>query len=231
MSDACGPVRAVIFDLDGTLVDTAPDMVGALNELRAEHGLECVPFAHARSVVSHGAPALVRLGFGEPDAPRFEVLRERFLALYRARLAHETRLFPGNARVLDELARLGLCVGIVTNKPGWLTDPLLAALGLDRRVGCIVSGDTLPEKKPHPRPLLHCAAQLGVAPAQCVYVGDAERDVRAARAAGMRPLVAGYGYFTPADHPRSWPAEGWIDAPLELLAWLHPRLAPAPVAV
>ena len=228
MRGACESLSAVIFDLDGTLVDTAPDMVGALNELRIEHGREPLPFAQLRRCVSHGAAALVRSGFEAPNPETFETLRQRFLTLYRARVARETRLFAGNGALLDELALLGIACGIVTNKPGWLTTPLLAALGLDRRMGCIVSGDTLAQKKPHPLPLLHCAQALRVMPARCVYVGDAKRDVIAARAAGMRAIVASYGYIDPEEQPRQWPADAWIDGPPELLSWLRAQLLAGP---
>ncbi len=151
---------ALLLDLDGTLLDTAPDMGGALNLLRAEHGLEPLPAATIRPVVSHGAMRLVALGFPEAAGDDFETLRLRFLDLYAANLAVGTRLFPGFDAVLDRLEAQGLPWGIVTNKPGWLTDPLLAALGLDRRAACAVSGDTLAERKPHPLPLLHAAGTV-----------------------------------------------------------------------
>ncbi|MCW5574415.1 MAG: phosphoglycolate phosphatase [Steroidobacteraceae bacterium] len=213
-------VRAVLFDLDGTLLDTAPDMVGALNTLRAEEGLAPVPFAAARAQVSHGSSGLMRVGFPDAIDAELERLRERFLALYRRRLADETLLFPGGDLVLEHLEAAALPWGVVTNKPGWLAEPLLAALGLDRRMACLVSGDTLPERKPHPRPLLHAAQSIGVEAAACVYVGDALRDVQAARAAGMRPVVASFGYLSDSDEHRLWPAEAWIDTPDELIGWL-----------
>jgi phosphoglycolate phosphatase len=215
-----GARTALLLDLDGTLLDTAPDMGGALNRLLIEADREPLPLASIRPVVSHGAMRLVSLGFPEASGAEFERLRLRFLDLYSQNLAERTRLFPGIEPVLEALERLGLPWGVVTNKPGWLTDPLLAALGLDRRAGCVVSGDTLAERKPHPLPLLHAAGLVGVAPANCVYVGDAERDIQAGRAAGMTTVVAAYGYISSDDDPTGWQPTGIIAEPIELLDWI-----------
>lgn len=212
---------ALLLDLDGTLLDTAPDMGGALNGLLAEEGRAPLPPETIRPVVSHGAVRLVRLGFPEAEGDGFERLRLRFLALYAQRLADETRPFPGSIEVLDDLERRGVPWGVVTNKPGWLTDPLMTRLGLFDRAGCIVSGDTTPERKPHPLPLLHAAEIIGVRPADCVYAGDAERDIQAGRAAGMRTVVAAYGYIGNGDEPATWNAHGIIEHPGQLLEWLQ----------
>jgi phosphoglycolate phosphatase len=218
---------ALLLDLDGTLLDTAPDMGGALNLLRVEAGREPLTLASIRPVVSHGAIRLVSLGFPEASGAEFERLRLRFLELYSQNLALRTELFPGIEPVLDELERLGLPWGVVTNKPGWLTDPLLAALGLDHRASCVVSGDTVAERKPHPLPLLHAAGLVGVAPAHCVYVGDAERDIQAGRAAGMTTVVAAYGYISAEDDPAGWHPTGIIAEPGELLEWVGAAAASA----
>ena len=221
------PPAALLLDLDGTLLDTAPDMGGALNLLRAEHGLEPLPAATIRPVVSHGAMRLVRLGFPAAEGDAFETLRLRFLDLYAANLAVGTRLFPGFEAVLDALESRGQPWGIVTNKPGWLTAPLLAALGLDRRAACAVSGDTVAERKPHPLPLLHAAGLIDVEPAACVYVGDAERDIQAGRAAGMTTVVAAYGYLERDEDPLRWGPHGLVQHPTELLEWMA-RAVPSP---
>ena len=213
-------LRGVLFDLDGTLLDTARDMAEALNRVRIAEGLESLPFDQVRPLVSHGAPRLIRFAFGESDADRYEALRTRFLEFYRAALAVHTRLFAGFDRVLDAIEQAGLRWGVVTNKPGWLTAPLLAELGLDARCGCVVSGDTLAERKPHPLPLLHAAALLGLEPRECVYVGDAERDVQAARNAGMIPLVAGFGYLGVGEDPAAWSPEAVFAKPEDLIEWL-----------
>ena len=210
--------EALLLDLDGTLLDTAPDMGGALNRLRAEHGREPLPDASIRPVVSHGAMRLVALGFPEAAGAEFERLRLRFLEIYAANLAIGTRLFPGFEAVLATLESRGLPWGIVTNKPGWLTDPLLEALDLGRRAACAVSGDTVSERKPHPLPLLHAARLLGVDAERCVYVGDAERDIQAGRAAGMTTVVAAYGYLSEDDDPLRWDPHGIVQEPGELLA-------------
>ncbi len=221
-----GPA-ALLLDLDGTLLDTAPDMGGALNLLRAEHGLEPLPGELIRPVVSHGAMRLVALGFPQATGDAFESLRRRFLDLYAANLAVGTRLFPGFEAVLDYLDARRLPWGIVTNKPGWLTDPLLAALDLDRRAACAVSGDTLAERKPHPLPLLHAARLVGVDPGRCVYVGDAERDIQAGLAAGMTTLVAAYGYISDDEDPRAWQPHGVVNSPDQLLEWMERGATPA----
>ena len=213
-------IRAVLFDLDGTLIDTAPDMIASLNLLRAERDLAALPYALARTQVSHGSSGLVRLAFPQAQGVDFEQLRERFLALYNDRVAQETTLFAGCSELLDVLEAWATPWGIVTNKPGFLTAPLLRALLLEHRAGCVVSGDTLAERKPHPAPLLHAAALLGVAPEHCVYIGDAQRDIVSARAAGMPVLLASYGYLGPDDEPASWAADGEIAEPLALLSWL-----------
>jgi phosphoglycolate phosphatase len=214
--------RAAFFDLDGTLLDTARDMAAALNMLLAEEGRAALALGQLRPQVSNGAVAMVRAGFPELDvgSAEFARLRERFLAHYRSALCVHTRLFPGFDHVLTVLETHGLPWGIITNKAAWLTEPLLETLGLSERAACVVSGDTLPERKPHPRPLLHAASMIAIAPAECVYVGDALRDVQAARAAGMVPLGARFGYVNPADDPGSWPVAGWLEEPQELLSWL-----------
>lgn len=219
--------RCLLLDLDGTLVDTAPDMTAALNALRRENGLPELDPAIVRPHVSHGARALIRLGFGLlEDDPRFDPLRGRFLEIYAECLALESRLFPGMDAVLDEVESRGLRWGVVTNKPARFTQPLLAAIGLEPRAACIVSGDTTPRNKPHPDPLLHAARQVAVAPAACLYVGDAERDIEAGRRAGMRTLVACFGYLAAGDRPGEWMADALIAHPTEILGWLEPGAGP-----
>ncbi len=213
-------LRGVLLDLDGTLLDTAPDMARALNRLRLAEGMDELPFPAIRPLVSHGAPRLIRFGFGEPAPARFEALRTRFLAYYRDALAVHTRVFDGFEEVLVSIERAGIRWGIVTNKPGWLTMPLLNQLGLAARCGCVVSGDTLAERKPHPLPLLHAAELLGLAPRDCLYLGDAERDVQAARNAGMIPLVAGFGYLDDGEDPAEWRPDAVLGRPGDLLDWL-----------
>jgi N-acetyl-D-muramate 6-phosphate phosphatase len=213
-------LHAVLFDLDGTLLDTAPDMVGALNALRREHSLAPLPFDAVRCAVSHGASRVVKLGFPDADPEHAASLQHRFLEIYRGALSIETRLFPGMDQVLEALSRCGIKSGIVTNKPAWLTEPLLEGLGLRERFACVVSGDTLAERKPHPKPLLHAAALADVAPGACIYVGDAERDIQAAHAAAMPALVADYGYLRPDEDSSVWGADGYLKQPLDLLDWI-----------
>jgi phosphoglycolate phosphatase len=215
------PLHAILFDLDGTLLDTAPDMAGALNGLLAEHGRATLPYHTIRGLVSHGAARLVRLGFPDAGPQEFAGLQGRYLEIYSGALSVETRLFEGMDQVLSELSNRGLKCGIVTNKPAWLTDPLLDQMGLKSRFACVVSGDTVSERKPHSMPMLHAASLAGVAPGACVYVGDAERDIQAAHAAGMPGLVAAYGYLQPEDPWQAWGGDGVIESPLGLLAWLE----------
>ncbi|ROR32285.1 phosphoglycolate phosphatase [Inmirania thermothiophila] len=217
---------AVLFDLDGTLLDTAPDMARALNRVLAEEGRPPLPFPCIRPVVSHGGMALVRLGFGiGPEDPAFERLRRRFLDHYAAGLSLETRLFPGMERVLAALEAEGIPWGVVTNKPAWLTEPLLGDLGLAGRAAVVVSGDTLAVRKPDPAPILHALARVGADPAAALYVGDAERDVAAGRAAGTTTLVALFGYLGASDRPETWGADALVDAPEAILPWCG--IAPA----
>ena len=215
---------AVLFDLDGTLLDTAPDLVRVLNQLRIEQGREPLPYATARAQVSHGSTGLVRLGFPDAGADLQERLRRRLLDLYSQRLAEGTQLFDGCRQVLHTLVARRLAWGIVTNKPAFLTDPLLAQLGLAAEAGCVVSGDTLPQRKPHPAPLLLAASQLSLPATSCLYVGDAERDVQAASAADMPVLVARYGYLGPDDDPHLWAPDAMIDRPPQILDWLDGEL-------
>lgn len=215
------PRRAVLFDLDGTLLDTAPDLCGALNELRLERGLDAMPFASLRPYSSKGARGLIGQGFAHTDGEERAACTARFLALYRNRLTRETCFFEEVPRLLDELERAAIRWGIVTNKATWLTEPLLQAMGLATRSHVVVCGDTLHERKPSPLPLLHAAEQLGVLPAECLFIGDAESDMRAAAAAGMLPLAVRFGYIAEDDKPHEWPAHAWLDSPLQVLDWLH----------
>jgi phosphoglycolate phosphatase len=215
------PLRVVLFDLDGTLLDTAPDMVGALNALRHEAGLAPLPYDLVRAAVSHGAARIVKIGF--PDAAEADAaaLMRRYLEIYRGALSAGTRLFPGMDAVLDALDARRLKAGIVTSKPQWLTDPLLEQLALRPRFACVVSGDSLAERKPHPRPLLHAAELAGASAAECVYVGDALRDVQAAHAAGMPALVANYGYLLADEDSSTWGGDAYLAEARDLLRWLE----------
>jgi phosphoglycolate phosphatase len=214
-------LSCLLLDLDGTLVDTAPDMAGALNGLRAEHGLPPLASELIRPHVSHGVRMLIRLGFGltEQD-PRFPGLRARFLELYRACLTQDSRLFPGMEEVLDACESRALKWGVVTNKPETLAQPLLAALGLERRAACVVAGDGVRRNKPHPDPLLEASRLIGLAPKSCLYVGDAECDIEAGRRAGMRTLVALFGYIGRSERPHEWQADGMVRHPRDILGWL-----------
>ena len=214
-------IRTVLFDLDGTLLDTAPDLAAALNTVLEENQLPALPYESIRTVVSHGGSALIKIGFKlQQDDPRFDPLRQRLLAVYRENISRRTTLFPGMDALLQEIEQRGLNWGVVTNKPGWLTDPLLKDLQLYDRAICVISGDTLQQRKPHPAPLLHACQLAGSLPEQCLYVGDAQRDIEAGRNAGMHTMVALFDYFTEQDQPHSWGATHSIEEPRELLAWL-----------
>jgi phosphoglycolate phosphatase len=218
------PVDAVLFDLDGTLADTAPDLAAALNRVRIDGGLAPLPFARLRPHASHGARGLIGAAFGlTPDDAGFAALRDAFIAYYESALCVDSTLFPGVETILDVIEAKGLRWGIVTNKVTRLTLPLVADLRLVPRAGAVVCGDTTPHAKPHPAPLLHAAQALGVAPGRCLYVGDAARDIEAGRAAGMRTLVATYGYLGDADTPDAWQADGAVATPQDLVAWLPVR--------
>ena len=215
------PVSAVLFDLDGTLADSAGDLAAAVNRMRAERGLDPVGVDMLRPHASAGARGLLGAGMGvTPTDADYPSLRDTFLAYYMEGLDRTTRLFDGVAELIDALDERGLAFGIVTNKATRFTERVAAALGLDRRAGAIVSGDTTAHPKPHPAPLLHAAALLRVAPDACVYVGDDLRDVTAGNAAGMATIVALYGYLGEQGCADDWPATGWIDRPLGLLDWL-----------
>jgi phosphoglycolate phosphatase len=216
---------AVLFDLDGTFADTAPDMALALNRLLQRHGRPNLPPDVVRPHVSSGSRGVLAVGFGlKPGDADYDTLRDEYLALYAEDICQHTRPFPGIQRLIDALRARGLAWGIVTNKPGWLTEPLLAAMALEPAPDCIVSGDTVARAKPHPDPLLHACTLIGLAPDACWYIGDDERDIVAGRAAGMGTLAAGYGYLGTVSHPRDWGADGLIEHPLDVLDWLdRPR--------
>lgn len=214
-------IRTVLFDLDGTLADTAPDLAFALNEVLREQGCAPLPFEQIRPVVSHGGIALIKLGFDiNEDAPQFDTLRRRLLAIYREHIVRDTTLFEGMDGVLEAIEARGLNWGVVTNKPGWLTEPLLEGLALNKRAATIISGDTLKERKPHPAPMLLACEQAGSEAAQCLYVGDAERDIEAGRNAGMQTLVALFGYIGDEDSPELWRADGMVSEARAILEWL-----------
>ena len=198
--------NAVLFDLDGTLIDTAPDMVTVLQHLQREHGIEPAPYDLARSYVSNGAIGLLTLGFPEVDIEFGDEFHQLYLERYAEMICQESRVFDGLDGLLDQLDDLDCPWGIVTNKPEQLTAPLLIALGLAERSSCIVSGDTLSVRKPDPAPLLLGCDLIGVEAATSIYIGDAERDIEAGRRAGMATIAAGYGYITPDDDPREWDA-------------------------
>ena len=212
-----GSIEAVLFDLDGTFADTAGDLAFALNQTLMQHQRPPLPFETIRPAVSHGGRALIALGFGiAPETPGFEDKRRFLLDVYHRNLCRETRLFEGLEELLFRLEQRRTPWGIVTNKPTWLTGPLMAALGMTKRAASIVSGDTCPNPKPHPEPILHACGEIGVRPGNCVYVGDAKRDITAGQAAGTATVAALYGYINADEDPRSWCADAVVNSPREL---------------
>ncbi|WP_018152221.1 HAD family hydrolase [Leeia oryzae] len=209
---------AILFDLDGTLADTAIDLGGALNCLLKEEGQASVPYTRIRPVASHGARGLIQLGFGiDKNHHQFESYRLRFLNHYEHLFCDRTVLFDGVDQLLNQLTAKGIKWGIVTNKPMRFTDRLVPKLGFTTEPGTVVSGDTVGVAKPDPKPMYHAAAELGVNPEDCWYVGDAERDIEAGRAAGMTTVLANYGYISEDDTPDTWGAVFTIDTPDQLI--------------
>lgn len=212
-------MKAVLFDLDGTLVDTAPDLGHALNLQLQRHGKSPLPDAKIRPIASHGTRGLLALGFGlTPEDVAFNTMRDEYLALYDQVFTRSPRLFDGFAHVLQHFEQQGLPWGIVTNKPRRFTQPLVASMGLDKHSAAVVSGDDAPQPKPSPATLLLACQQMGISPQDCLYVGDAERDIQAGRAAGMKTAVALFGYLDHTDAPDTWGADVMINTPSELLA-------------
>ena len=217
-------VRGVLFDLDGTLIDSAPDLAGAANRLRADHGLPPLPLAALRPMVGSGARGMVGVAFGvKPGEPRFEELRDAFLAHYEAGLLQATRPFDGVEAMLAALEESGTPWGIVTNKATRFTAPIVAGLGLAQRATVVVCGDTTPHSKPHPEPLFAAARAMGLPPGHVAYVGDDLRDAQAAQAAGMPMIAATWGYLGLGEPVEAWGADVVADAPSDVLAWLQQR--------
>jgi phosphoglycolate phosphatase len=221
-------IGAVLFDLDGTLADTAPDMARTVNEMRRRRGLEPILEAQVRPHVSRGARGMIMAAFGvAPEHGDYVSMRDEFLQIYESNLCIDSRLFPGMAELLERLEALGIQWGVVTNKYERFAVPLLERFGLGDRVGVVIGGDTCARAKPFPDPLLRAAERLGIAPHRTLYVGDDERDVQAARAAGMPVLVAGYGYLGDGPPAALWGADGVIGSPLEVDAWIRGRASEA----
>ncbi|MBU2288611.1 MAG: HAD-IA family hydrolase [Gammaproteobacteria bacterium] len=215
-------VRAVLFDLDGTLIDSAPDLGGAADQMRVDRGLPSLPLDAYRHMSGAGARGMLGIAFGiTPESPEFAALREEFFRSYEARMLRDTRLFDGVQELVDAIRRLGWPWGVVTNKSARFTVPLTGAMPLFESASAIVSGDTTPFSKPHPEPLLEAARRAGVAPANCLYVGDDERDMMAGRAAGMRTVAAAWGYLGADADLTLWEADAVLSSPLELLQILE----------
>jgi phosphoglycolate phosphatase len=221
---AAARIELVLFDLDGTLVDTAEDLAAAVNRCRSLRGLAPTPPHELRPWTSHGARGLIERAFGlKPADAGYDALRAEFLDHYEQALCVHSRLYEGVEPTLDAIEASKRRWGVVTNKPARFTQPLLRALGLERRAACVVSGDTAARPKPDPAPILHALTTCAVAPSRCLYVGDDVRDVQAGRAAGVRTVAAAYGYLGGADDVTAWGADLVIRDPQDLLRWLPPQ--------
>ncbi|VAW69075.1 Similar to phosphoglycolate phosphatase, clustered with ubiquinone biosynthesis SAM-dependent O-methyltransferase [hydrothermal vent metagenome] len=212
-------IKTVLFDLDGTLIDTAPDMANALNLLLAEENQPSLSYEVIRPVVSNGSAALVQLGFANIENPQIvERLKKRYLEIYQQKLCVDSKLFPGMSAFIKHIENRGINWGVVTNKPSWLTDPLMQQLNLAERATCVVSGDTTANRKPHPEPMYLACQQANSAAQDCIYIGDAQRDIQAGINAGMLTVIARYGYIGEWEDTTQWGADYCIDSPDELLA-------------
>ena len=214
-------IKAILFDLDGTFADTAPDLAAALNHTRATRHLPPLPIEVLRPQASHGSRGLLKVGFDiEPEHPDYNKLRDIFLDYYAKNICVKTQLFGDTARLIDTLEQRGIKWGIVTNKPHRFTVPLMQALGMASRAACLISGDTCTHAKPHPEPMLKACEIIGISPAQCLYLGDDLRDMQAANAVGMRGIIANYGYVSADASVENWNAHGSINKPTELLDFI-----------
>lgn len=211
-------IRAVLFDLDGTLIDSAPDLGAAADKMRTDRGLPSLPPDRYRPMAGAGARGLLGEAFGlTPDHPDYEALREEFFVNYERRMTQLTTVFDGVAQLIEQLLQREMLWGVVTNKSARFTEPLTLAMPLFNTAGAVVSGDTTPHAKPHPAPLLEAASRLGLDPDHCIYVGDDERDIVAGLAAGMGTVAATYGYLGTKAEPSRWGAQAVINSPIELL--------------
>ncbi|MEQ1589567.1 MAG: HAD-IA family hydrolase [Gallionella sp.] len=214
-------VKAILFDLDGTFADTAPDLAAALNHVRATKNLPPLPLTALRPQASHGSIGLLKVGMNvTPDSPDFQALRDIFLDHYTHNICVDTRLFSGIAELVSELEQRCIAWGVITNKPHRFTVPLMEALGYAHRAVCLISGDTCSHAKPHPEPMLAACKLIKIAPVQCLYLGDDKRDMEAANAANMRGIIANYGYVSDDVSVQNWQAHGSVDNPMELLTYL-----------
>lgn len=216
-------IRGVLFDLDGTLLDTAPDLAFALNQVRKMHGLPELLLSVVKPFISYGSKKMIKhlLAINENDEDRFNQVRQHLFAIYAKHCQDNTQLFPGMEAVLDIIMREGIAWGIVTNRLTEHTELLLRALNLKYHPQCIVCGDTLAKAKPDPMPILHALTLLDIKPDNCLYVGDAATDIIAGQAAGVRSLVALYGYIGHEEDPYTWDADGYIHHPEDLLNWIN----------
>ncbi len=214
-------VRAILFDLDGTLADTSPDLADSLNVLLSRYNKGKLDYGLVRKHTSRGSIAMIELGFGEPLEESFVMqLRDEFMQIYADMLCNKTKLFPGVPDLLDFLDQAQMHWGIVTNKPGRLAEPLIQELDIAFRAVCTVSGDSLSRRKPSPDQLHHAANMLGIEESNCIYMGDDPRDIQAGKAAGMQTAVAAYGYIQENQDPSTWGADAIFQKPIELKDWL-----------
>jgi phosphoglycolate phosphatase len=214
----------VLFDLDGTLVDTAPDLVACLNRAMSAHGFSEIEHDDVKPMISHGAMAMINHAVADADPELKKRMLDFMLDCYQNNIAEHSRFFAGISETLEAIETLGLKWGVVTNKRERFTLPLMAALNLSERAACIVSGDTTANSKPHPEPMLAACRQAGVKPENCVYIGDASHDIAAGKNANMKTLAALYGYLNDGDRPESWGADALIEHPQQLLHWIHSSL-------
>ncbi len=213
-------LSCVLFDLDGTLVDTAPDLIACLNKSLIKHGFEKVAYDKVRPYISYGAVMMIQQSIKNEDQIVQDKILDSMLSFYQDNIAEHSQFFPGMKETLNTIESLGLKWGIVTNKRERFSLPLVAALNLNSRTACVISGDTTANSKPHPEPMLTACERIKVSPEECVYIGDALHDIDAGKNAKMKTLAAVYGYLKPDDNPSSWGADALIESPQQLTTWI-----------